>query len=47
MLLLFGIPVFVFMKWRESRKPELIELPAPPVPVATANGKSTVLAGID
>jgi hypothetical protein len=44
MLLLFGIPVFVLMKWRESRKavPEL-----PPVPVAATNGKEKVLVGID
>jgi basic amino acid/polyamine antiporter, APA family len=47
MLLLFGIPVFVFLKWRESRKPELVEIPLPPVPVAATNGKHKVLAGID
>jgi APA family basic amino acid/polyamine antiporter len=47
MLLLFGIPVYVFMKWRESRTTELVEIPIPPVPVTTANGKHKVLAGID
>ena len=47
MLLLFGIPVFVFMKWRESHRPEPIEIQAPPVPVATTNGKHRVLAGTD
>jgi APA family basic amino acid/polyamine antiporter len=47
MLLLFGIPVFVFMKWRESRKEIEPELPPVPVAVATANGKQKVLAGID
>jgi len=47
MLLLFGIPVYVFMKWRESRTTELGEIPIPPVPVTTANGKHKVLAGID
>jgi basic amino acid/polyamine antiporter, APA family len=47
MLLLFGIPVYVFMKWRESRKLELVEIPIPPPPVATANGKQKVLAGVD
>jgi APA family basic amino acid/polyamine antiporter len=47
MLLLFGIPVYVFMKWRESRRLELVEIPIPPPPVATANGKQKVLAGVD
>jgi APA family basic amino acid/polyamine antiporter len=47
MLLLFGIPVYVFMKWRESRRLELVEIPIPPTPLATANGKQKVLAGID
>ena len=47
MLLLFGIPVYVFMKWRETRTTELVEIPIPPVPVTTANGKHKVLAGID
>ena len=44
MLLLFGIPVFVLMKWRESRK---VVLELPPVPVAARNGKEKVLVGID
>jgi APA family basic amino acid/polyamine antiporter len=47
MLLLFGIPVFVFMKWRENRKEVEPELPPVPVAVATTNGKQKVLAGID
>jgi APA family basic amino acid/polyamine antiporter len=46
MLLLFGIPVFVLMKWREGRKVEP-ELELPPIPVAASNGKQKVLAGID
>jgi APA family basic amino acid/polyamine antiporter len=44
MLLLFGIPVFVLMKWLESRKAEL-EIPA--VPAVVSNGKKKVLVGID
>jgi APA family basic amino acid/polyamine antiporter len=47
MLLLFGIPVYVFMKWRESRQRERVEIPVPPAPVAATNGKQKVLAGID
>ncbi len=47
MLLLFGIPVYVFLKWRESRKTELVELPVLPEPIATANGRPKVLAGIE
>ena len=45
MLLLFGIPVYVFMKWHESRK--AVEFELPPVPVPVSNGKQKVLAGID
>ena len=47
MLLLFGIPVFVLMKWRESRKAELELPPVPAVPVAVSNGKQKVPVGID
>jgi APA family basic amino acid/polyamine antiporter len=47
MLLLFGIPVFVLMKWRESRKGELELPPVPAVPVAASNGKQKVPVGID
>ena len=38
MLLLFGIPVFVFMKWRESRrpKPEPVVPSVAPVPTSRA-----------
>jgi APA family basic amino acid/polyamine antiporter len=47
MLLLFGIPVYVLMKWRESRKAELELQPVPAVPVAVSNGKQKVPVGID
>ena len=47
MLLLFGIPVYIWMKWRQSRKPERVEMPVPPVPLAATNGKQKVLAGIE
>ena len=49
MLLLFGIPVFVFMKWRQSRRPmpEPVEPSVEPVPTASSNGKQTPLAGLE
>ena len=47
MLLLFGIPVYVLMKWRESRREQLEFPPVPAVPVAVSNGKHKVPVGIE
>ncbi len=44
MLLLFGIPVYVYMKWRESRK---VGFELPPEPVVAEGVTSKVLVGID
>jgi APA family basic amino acid/polyamine antiporter len=42
MLLLFGIPVFVWLKWRASRAPEPEPaLPRPREPLRTVNGTPT------
>src|SRR6186713_2512380 len=44
MLLLFGIPVYVFMKWRESRK---IGFELPPEPATEESGAREELVGIN